>query len=180
VRTRIAICAAVAAGLLGAGAPVSGAATLSERNALESRVVARINAVRTNHGLRPVRVVSRLATAADRHARSMAAQAYFRHELFTPSREPDWTSFGRWIRWYYPGPGYSSWSAGENLAWGTPDLSARETVKRWLQSPPHRANLLAPGWRNLGVAAVHVASPTGYYGAWDEVTIVVADFGRRS
>jgi uncharacterized protein YkwD len=110
----------------------------------------------------------------------MASAAYFRHELFTPSRDPDWTTFGRWIRWYYPGPGYTSWSAGENLAWGAPDLTARGTVRRWLESPSHRANLLAPGWRHLGVAAVHVTAPAGYYGDWDEVTIVVADFGRRS
>jgi uncharacterized protein YkwD len=167
-------------GLLAAGVPVSAAATVSERNTLESRLVYRINVVRRNHGVRPLRVVPRLARAAERHADSMAAAAYFRHELFTPKRSPDWTSFGRWIRWYYPGPGYTSWSAGENLAWGAPDISARQTVSRWMASPGHHANLLDPSWRNLGVAAVHVASPTGYYGHWDDVTIVVADFGRRS
>jgi uncharacterized protein YkwD len=178
VQTKIAICAA-AVGLLASGVPVAGAATVSERNALESRLVSRINVVRTNHGLRPIRVVARLAKAADRHARSMAAAAYFRHELFTPARDPDWTSFGRWIRWYYPGPGFTSWSAGENIAWGAPELSARMTVRRWLASPSHRANLLAPAWRHLGVSAVHVTAPVGYYGDWDEVTIVVAEFGRR-
>jgi uncharacterized protein YkwD len=179
VRTRIAVCAATAVGLLAVGVPVSGAATLSERNALESRLAYRINLVRKNHGLRPLRVVPRLARAADRHAGSMAGAAYFRHELFTPRRDPDWTAFGRWIRWYYPGPGYSSWSAGENLAWGAPEISARQTVSRWMASPMHRANLLEPSWRHLGMAAIHVTAPAGYFGDWDEVTIVVADFGRR-
>jgi uncharacterized protein YkwD len=179
VRTRIAVCAATAVGLL-AGAPVSGAATLSERNLLESRVVSRINVVRKNHGLRPIRVVPRLARAAERHAGSMASASYFRHDLFTPKREPDWTSFGRWIRWYYPGPGYSSWTAGENLAWGAPDISARQAVRRWMASPLHRANLLEPSWRNLGVAAFHVTAPAGYFGDWGEVTIVAAEFGRRA
>lgn len=180
MRTRIAICAAAAVGVLGALVPPAGAATVADRNTLESRLVNRINVVRKNHGLRPVRLVSPLGKAADRHAHSMAAAAYFRHELFTPAREPDWSSFGTWIRWYYPGPGYTSWSAGENLAWGAPGISARQTVSRWMASPPHRENLLEPGWRHLGAAAVHVTAPAGYFGAWDEVTIVVADFGRRS
>jgi uncharacterized protein YkwD len=180
VRKRIAVSVAAAIALLAAGVPLAEAATVADRNALESRVVDRINVVRKNHGLRPIRIIPRLAKAADRHAHSMAAAAYFRHELFTPAREPDWSSFGTWIRWYYPGPGYTSWTAGENLAWGAPGISARQTVSRWMASPPHRVNLLEPGWRHLGLGAVHVTAPAGYFGAWDEVTIVVADFGRRS
>ena len=89
----------------------------------------------------------------------MAGVSYFRHDLYTPARRPVWAPFASWIRWYWPGPGYGSWSAGENMAWGAPDLTARKTMTRWLASPGHRANLLAPGWRNLGVAAVHVRHP---------------------
>jgi uncharacterized protein YkwD len=180
VRTRIAACVAVGAAVLLGSVPAAHAASVSERNRLESVLVSRINDVRRSHGLRAIRVVPRLAGAADRHASSMAAAAYFRHELFTPRRDPDWTRFGTWIRWFYPGPGYTSWSAGENLAWGAPGLTARQAVRRWLASPGHRANLLEPRWRNLGVAAVHVSNPVGYFGDWDEVTIVVANFGRRS
>lgn len=180
MRTRIAVSAVVVVSLLAAGVPVAGAASMTDRNTLESRLVNRINVIRKDHGLRPIRIVARLGTAADRHARSMGVAFYFRHELFTPARNPDWSSFGTWIRWYYPGPGYRSWTAGENLAWGAPGINARQTVARWLASPPHRANLLEPSWRHLGVAAVHVTKPAGYFGAWDEVTIVVADFGRRS
>jgi uncharacterized protein YkwD len=179
MRTRMAVWAA-AVGLLGAGVPVAGAANLTEQNALETRLAYRINVVRKNHGLRPVHLVTRLSRAADRHAHSMAAAAYFRHELFTPERSPDWSSFGTWIRWFYPGPGFTSWRAGENLAWGAPGISARQTVSRWMASPPHRENLLEPGWRHAGLSAVHVTAPVGYYRDWDEVTIVVADFGRRS
>ncbi|HVS09186.1 MAG TPA: CAP domain-containing protein [Planctomycetota bacterium] len=162
-------------------APAASAArVVSEKPTLERNVVARINAVRKNHGLRPLRVVPRLVEAADRHAGSMARASYFRHELFTPSRPRTWTPFGTWIRWFWPGPGYSSWSAGENLAWGAPGITATQTVSRWMQSPGHRANILHPSWRNIGLGAVHVQDPTGYYGSWDTVTIVVAEFGRRS
>jgi uncharacterized protein YkwD len=180
VRTRIAVLVVAAIGLLAVWAPVAGAASVTEASGLESRLADRINALRRSHGLHTVRIVPRLAQASDRHSRSMAVAAYFRHELFTPGRDPGWTSFGTWIRWYYPGPGYTSWRAGENLAWGAPAISARQAINRWMASPMHRENLLEPSWRNLGVSAVHVTAPAGYFGEWDEVTIVVADFGRRS
>jgi uncharacterized protein YkwD len=168
----------ISASLL-AAAPAP-AATVSAKPSLKSALVLRINAVRRNHGLRPLRPVRGLTRAANRHAGSMATAAYFGHELLTPRLSPRWTGFGGWIRWFYPGPGYRSWSAGENLAWGAPDITAGRTVRRWLASPGHRVNLLAAGWRNVGVAAVHVRRPGGYYGSWGDVTIVVAEFGRRS
>jgi uncharacterized protein YkwD len=162
------------------GAPVAGAApVLREKQTLEANVIARMNAVRRNHGLHTLRVVKRLTTAADRHAGSTAAEGYFSHDLFTPDRSRRWTPFGTWIRWYWPGPGYSSWGAGENLAWGAPGLSASATVSRWMASPGHRANILNPQWRNVGVAAVHVTNPRGYFAQWDDATIVAAEFGVR-
>jgi uncharacterized protein YkwD len=158
---------------------VAGARTISHRDSLEASVVSRINAVRRSHGLRPLRVAPRLADAAERHTSSMATESYFLHELYTPGRADRWTSFGTWIRWFWPGPGYSSWSAGENLAWGAPGISSSQTVSRWLASPGHRANILNSGWRFVGVAAVHVGQPRGYYRSWDDVTIVAAEFGAR-
>lgn len=162
-------------------APAASAApVVSAKPTLERNVVARINAVRRSHGLRPLRLVPRLTDAADRHAASMGRSSYFRHDLFTPARARDWTPFGAWIRWFWPGPGYGSWSAGENLAWGAPDITAGQTVRRWMRSPGHRANILNPRWRNIGLGAVHVKRPIRYFAAWDDVTIVVAEFGRRS
>ncbi|HYY76384.1 MAG TPA: CAP domain-containing protein [Gaiellaceae bacterium] len=168
----------LSAGLLALAAPASGA-TLRVNESLESAVVKRINAVRRSHGLRRLRLEPRLTKAADRHAVSMGRSGYFSHDLFTPRRSPRWSLFGRWIRWFYPGPGHRSWSAGENLAWGAPRITARQTVRAWLRSPGHRANLLKRSWRNVGVAAVVVRDPRRYFRAWDDVTIVAAEFGRR-
>jgi uncharacterized protein YkwD len=156
------------------------ATTVSARDSLEPPLVARINDVREARGLRPLSVAPRLMDAATRHANSMASVGYFKHELYTPSRATTWTGFSTWIHWYWPGPGYTSWAAGENLVWGAPDLSPREAVSRWMNSPPHRANLLTASWRRVGVAVVHVSDPRGYFGSWGDVTIVVAEFGRRS
>jgi uncharacterized protein YkwD len=171
---------AAALALVALAAPASaGALTVSDRDSLEDSIVSRINTVRRSHGLRTLSTVSRLDEAADAHVSSMASARYFRHELYTPTHATTWTSFGTWIRWYWPGPGYSSWSAGENLAWGAPGINASQTVSRWMASPGHRANILNPAWRNIGVGAVHVQDPRGYYASWEDVTIVAAEFGTR-
>jgi uncharacterized protein YkwD len=173
---RILIATIVAASALLALSGVAGAATVQPRNTIEPTLVDRINDVRAAHGLRALRVSSQLTDAATRHANSMGYKGYFRHEL---KRRGTWYAFGTWIRWYWPGPGYTSWGAGENLAWGAPSLGARQTVTMWMNSAPHRANLLG-SWRYVGVAMVHVTLPAGYYRDYPEVTIAAAEFGRRS
>jgi uncharacterized protein YkwD len=172
--------AAICAVLLSTSPAAAGTTLLTREDSVERALVTRINLVRKAHGLRPLRLASSLRYAARRHATSIGKVGYFKHDLYTPKRSVDWTPFGTWIRWYWPGPGYRSWSAGENLAWGAPDLTARQTVRRWLASPGHRANLLSAGWRRVGVAMVHVDDPRGYFGTWNDVTIAVAEFGRRS
>jgi uncharacterized protein YkwD len=181
---RYAVCALAAAvvGLtLAAPATTAEASSrvLTARDAAEPGLVGRINDVRAAHGLHRLRVSTRLTSAATRHANSLATYAYFRHDLWTPKRVLDWTAFGTWVRWYYPGPRYSSWSAGENLAWGAPDLSPRAAVVAWMNSPSHRDNLLHAGWRQVGVAIVHITNAGGYYGDFTDVTIVVAELGQR-
>jgi uncharacterized protein YkwD len=64
---------------------------------------------------------------------------------------------------------------GENLAWGQEDLgSPLETLSAWLGSPPHRANLLSPRWRDLGIAVQQ-----GRIFGYDGVSLWVMEFGRR-
>jgi uncharacterized protein YkwD len=65
---------------------------------------------------------------------------------------------------------------GENLAWGQSDLgSPLRTLAAWLNSPPHRANLLSGGWRDLGIAVER-----GRIFGRDGVALWVMEFGRRS
>jgi uncharacterized protein YkwD len=66
-------------------------------------------------------------------------------------------------------------SFGENLAWGQAELgSPLRTLQMWLNSPPHRANLLARNWRDLGIA-VRRGTIFGRSG----VSLWVMEFGRR-
>ncbi len=51
--------------------------------------------------------------------------------------------------------GYRYSSFGENLFVGTwGQVSPRDVVAAWLQSPGHRANVLRPGFRDVGAALV--------------------------
>ena len=64
---------------------------------------------------------------------------------------------------------------GENLAWGQSDLgSPVRTIQMWLNSPPHRANLLSGRWRDLGIAVQR-----GRIFGHDGVSLWVMEFGRR-
>ena len=47
------------------------------------------------------------------------------------------------------------WLVGENLGWGWGSYAtARSIVDAWMNSPPHRFNLLHPRFRQIGVAVV--------------------------
>jgi uncharacterized protein YkwD len=155
-----------------AGAPrASGAAHGFQRaSALEPQLLAAINDFRQAHGLRPLRLSRGLTLAASRHSVSMVEHGYFEHT------SPDGSAFWRRVEATYPRKG-KLWSVGENLAWAYPGLSARQTLELWLASPPHRANLLSPVWREVGIGAVR-AFAGGVYNGHD-VTILTADFGVR-
>ena len=90
----------------------------------------------------------------------------------------DHSSFDKRIVRYYPLQGTHYWSVGENLLWSSPDVDAAGALNMWINSPEHRRILLTARWREIGLAAVHVAAAPGTYGG-REVTIVTADFGVR-
>ena len=70
-----------------------------------------------------------------------------------------------------------SWRAGENIAWGRGERATpREIVRAWMESPPHRANVLGRSFRELGVGVAPGAPVRERYGS--EATYV-HDFGVR-
>ena len=140
---------------------------------LGSGLVAQVNALRLAHGLVPLRVSPSLRAAANVHSTQMARLGYFSHDSANGG------SFSSRIATFYPARGYRSWTVGENLLWASPDIGALRALKMWLASPPHRANLLNPSWREIGLVAVHARSAPGVYGN-APTTIVTADFGTRS
>jgi uncharacterized protein YkwD len=142
-------------------------------SALESGVLAQVNAVRRSHGLRVLRISPALTAAAGYHSRQMVQHGFFEHE----SRGGG--SFWKRVERFYRSGGFRSWEVGENLAYGSPDLSAAATVRMWMNSPGHRDNLLARRWREVGLGALHVEAAGGEFGG-GPVTVVTADFGTRA
>jgi uncharacterized protein YkwD len=175
-QSRILVVAILSTFVLLATAGTGSAGRVTQRNAVEPSLVSRINEVRAQHHLPALKVASLLTNAATRHANSMAWKGYFRHEFRNDGK---WVAFGTWVRWYWPGPGYVGWTAGENLAWGAPDATPAQVINWWMNSPGHRANLLG-AWGKVGVAVVHVSSPGGFYRGRSRVTIVAAEFGKRN
>jgi uncharacterized protein YkwD len=142
------------------------------QTALTTALFQGINAVRRERGLKPLITSTKLAVAAGQHTREMGMQGYFEHESFDAT--PFWKRIERW----YPSRGFRAWSVGENLVYSSPTLTADEAVELWMNSPPHRANLLSRTWREIGISAIHFEAAPGEYEG-QPVTIVTADFGMR-
>jgi uncharacterized protein YkwD len=135
---------------------LTGAATASARglSTSETALVRAMNSARTSHGLRALRVDYRLERVARAHSVDMLRRQYFAHGSF----------FAR-----LTGSGAFGPTFGENLAWGP--ASAGWVVSAWLASPEHRANLLRPGFRRVGVGAV-----IGTFEGQGGTMVVTADF----
>jgi uncharacterized protein YkwD len=149
---------ATACGVLCLLAPApAGATALS---AAETSILSEVNRTRAAHGLPALRVDTRLQRAARAHSVDMLRRNYFSHG-----------AFARRLQRF----GVRGARLGENLAWGYgPRAHPGAIVGSWLRSPPHRANLLRPGFRRIGLAA-----PRGRFAGLDGALVVTADFAGR-
>jgi len=163
---------AVVAAPIASSSPTSAKRTHASLAALETGVLQQMNAIRAQYGLQPLRANPGLGAAADQHSREMGVDGYFDHN--SANGAAFWSRVAHW----YPASGFARWEVGENLVWSSPDLSPASVVDLWMHSPEHRANILNPRWRDLGVGAVHLSSASGTYRDLP-VTIVTADFGVR-
>jgi uncharacterized protein YkwD len=164
--------AAVAAFAGSTGASSAQSKRAASVTSVSRGVLAEVNTLRRSHGLAPLRLSASLTAAAMQHSREMAGKGYFAHE------SADGSAFDKRVVRYYGVGRYRLWSVGENLVWASPDLAASRALQLWLQSPPHRKNLLTARWREIGIAAVHVDAAPGAFGG-TPATIVTADFGVR-
>ena len=141
-----------------AGTGAASAAACAHRNAepghVSGHVIARatlclMNAERRGRGLAPLRLDRRLSAAARGHSRDMVRRRYFSHTA------PGGSGLARRVRrsGYLHAAG--RWRIGENLAWGSPGRSSpTATVRAWMDSPPHRREILTPSYRDAGIGAV--------------------------
>jgi uncharacterized protein YkwD len=152
---RTALVATVAAAAV--ACPAALAAPARHASTPASSLLARMNAVRAAHHLRPLVADPRLDTAARFHSHEMIQTGVFSHGSFRTRLDRFDVHAG---------------IAGENLAWGvgssgTPD----RVVAMWLASPAHRANLLSPSYTRVGIGSL-----IGRFDGHADAQVVTADF----
>jgi uncharacterized protein YkwD len=140
-----------------AAAPAQASVTATTApSTLETQVITLVNTKRTAAGCKALRTDSRLITAARAHSTDMVTNNFFSHTGSDGS-----TFVIRANR-----AGYTAASA-ENIAWGW--ATADKVVTEWMNSAPHRANILNCSSVAVGVGLVKKADGTPY---WTQV------FGR--
>jgi uncharacterized protein YkwD len=97
-----------------------------------AELVEGLNQERARAGLSPLTENARLTAAATEHARDMARQQQLTHTGSDGS-----TPLARIAR-----QGYTSRQVAENVAAG--QQTPQEAMRTWLDSPPHRQNILGP------------------------------------
>ena len=150
--------AAVVTALSLAGA--ADAASTATLTRAESSLLTAMNEARLVNGVQPLRADTRLERAARAHSSKMLRTGSFYHGAFNARIRRS---------------GVRARRIGENLAWGQGSLgAARSIVGMWLASPEHRANLLRPGYRIVGVGALR-----GCFAGHRHTLMVTTDFAGR-
>jgi uncharacterized protein YkwD len=115
---------------------------------VRAAVLCLINRKRAENDESPLITSPDLERAAESHCEELIADDYFAH--VSPSGE---TPVDR-IRdtGYIPGPN-DGYVIGENLAWGTYQLSTAQSIaSAWFASPGHLANILEAQYQETGIA----------------------------
>jgi uncharacterized protein YkwD len=101
-----------------------------------------MNAYRAVNGLDPLTSDPRLVQVAEARMDDMTDRAYWAH--VAPDGTKPFALFHQF--------GYSYRSVGENLAKGFE--TSEVLVAAWMESSGHRANILNPDFRNVGIAVI--------------------------
>jgi hypothetical protein len=143
----------------------------SNIDALDAAILCLVNGERADNGLPALNHVSQLDQSASGMCQRMITEHFFSHET------PDGKSVVDRVQptGYIPKSG--DWVVGENLAWGSGALSTPQAiVNGWMNSPGHRANILAPDYKDIGLAACNGSPSPDHQGG----TVYVNNFGAKS
>jgi uncharacterized protein YkwD len=127
---------------MGLSVSAAGATRGAATERLEEQVLQETNAIREQRGLAPLEPMPELARAARQHSQQMAQQNFLGHT--DPS--------GRTLLDRINAAGITYRRIGENVAMnaGTGE-PASVAVRGWLDSKPHRENLLDPRFTHTGI-----------------------------
>ncbi|MDD2482905.1 MAG: CAP domain-containing protein [Candidatus Shapirobacteria bacterium] len=123
------------------------------------KVLDQTNNERKNAGLEPLQYSATLSESARKKAEDMFKNDYWAHN--SPQGKTPWT--------FFDAAGYKYSVAGENLAKDFYDTDS--LIKAWMNSPTHKANIIHPKYKEIGIAVVN-----GTLGGI-KTTLVVQHFG---
>ncbi|MDB5095674.1 MAG: polymerase [Cyanobacteria bacterium RYN_339] len=109
------------------------------QDAVIQAVLDGVNRERAKAALPPLTLSRELNTVAAARSQDMAARNYFDHT------DPD----GHDPFWHLQQAGIAFRTAGENIAEG--QATPESVVSDWMNSPGHRANILNPAYRTIGI-----------------------------
>jgi uncharacterized protein YkwD len=121
--------------------PAKASAERSNLDRSERKVIRLVNRIRSRHGLRRLKASQPLAAAASDHTGDMLRRDFLSHA------SSDGTAMCDRVRRY---AGAKDW-VGESIAAISGRATARKAVRMWMNSPPHRAVLMSPSGRRIGV-----------------------------
>lgn len=124
-------------------------APVSRENAARA-LATDVNSLRASRGLAPLTRDAALDAFALAKATDMAARGYFGHT------SPEGLTFAERMR----AGNWPTQYVGENIAFDVDEPSAH---RAFVNSPPHYTNLVDPGERRIGVAAVNVGNRQTFY-----------------
>lgn len=129
-----------------------------------------LNAERADAGLPPLTRNGQLDAASQGMSDEMVRERFFSHET------PDGRNLVDRVQPTGYLPSSDKWVLGENLAWGSGGLSTPGAiVNGWMNSPGHKANVLASDYKDIGIGIV-LGSPTP---SQTGGTTYTTDFGAR-
>src|SRR3954471_12695734 len=118
-----------------------------------------LNQQRRAHGLRALKLDSKLGRAAGGHAHDMVNRHFFAHNSLNGASFSSRIKRTGWTR------ARRSWTVAENIGWGGGTLATpRAMVSAWMHSAGHRANILSRSFRMIGIGIAN-GVPTGGSGA---------------
>lgn len=135
----------------------SGDSLLSKAPVYEKKVLELVNQERAAQGLNPLAWADDLADVARAHSKDMEQRRFFDH--MNPS---GFSPFDR-----MENAGITYFMAAENIAAGQGTPAA--VMESWMNSPGHRANILNPELKELGVGYVKAAEGAPYPCYWTQV-----------
>jgi uncharacterized protein YkwD len=139
---------------------------------LAKEIAQAVDSTRQARGFRPLHWNSELAAVAMKHSTEMVVFGFFSHS------SQGGISVTARLKAAYKPRGRGPWEVGENLFYAIPNATAKDVIRAWLESPPHRANLLNSNWRDLGISVVRADKGVGKFSG-QPVVVVTADFGLR-